>query len=64
MQADTMRETQMNVRLTADEAARVAAVAEHYGLSGPNLVRMLIKREADALGITAKTAGAPKRGKR
>lgn len=48
-----MRERQMNVRLSPEEAARFDAVAAHYGLNPQGLIRMLVKREADSLGIAA-----------
>ncbi len=48
-----MRERQLNVRLSGDEGVRFDAVAAHYGLNPQGLIRMLVKREADALGIAA-----------
>ncbi|HKY39246.1 MAG TPA: hypothetical protein VJN18_25085 [Polyangiaceae bacterium] len=45
----TMREKQLNVRLSPEEAARLEAVAEHYSLSAAAVLRMLVKREHDAL---------------
>jgi predicted DNA-binding protein len=58
MRTESMRERQMNVRLSPEEAERLDALAERYGLSGPNVVRMLIKRESDAVGITPKAKRA------
>lgn len=49
--AVTMRERQLNVRLGPEEGVRFDAVAAHYGLNPQALVRMLVKREADALGV-------------
>ena len=44
-----MRERQLNIRLSEEESRRVDFVAEHYGLNVAALLRMLVKREADAL---------------
>ena len=40
---------QQNVRLDAEEESRLARVAGHYGIGGPALLRMLLKREESAL---------------
>lgn len=44
-----MRERQINIRLSEDEATRLDRVTSHYGLNVANLFRMLIKREADTI---------------
>jgi predicted DNA binding CopG/RHH family protein len=50
MNVDTnVREKQLNIRLSDDEAERLERVCSHYGLNGANLFRMLLKREDDAL---------------
>ncbi len=54
-----MRERQLNVRLGGEEGVRMDAVAAHYGLNPQALIRMLVKREADALGIAATPAPKP-----
>jgi hypothetical protein len=36
---------QLNVRLDGEEESRLERVSKHYGLSGPDLLRMLLKRE-------------------
>jgi hypothetical protein len=36
------------MRLSAEESARIARLAERYGLNAPGLVRLLLKREDDA----------------
>jgi predicted DNA-binding protein len=46
---EDMREKQLNIRLNEEETARVEALAKHYGLGEAALVRMLLKREADAV---------------
>jgi transposase-like protein len=46
---DDMREKQLNIRLSPDEAARVDALASHYGLNPANLMRFLIKQASDVL---------------
>jgi len=45
MHATTMRERQLNIRLTPEEDARFDRVAKHYGLTVPDVVRLLMKRE-------------------
>jgi hypothetical protein len=44
-----VRERQVNVRLSDDEADRLDVVCRHYGLNGANLFRMLVQREYNAL---------------
>jgi hypothetical protein len=54
MHTDAMaRERQFNMRLSDDEVRRLDALADHYGVNAANLVRMLLRREAIALGIDA-----------
>jgi predicted DNA-binding protein len=45
----TMREKQLNIRLSDEESERLEFVAQHHGLNGANLFRMLLKREADVI---------------
>jgi hypothetical protein len=45
----TMREKQLNIRLSEEEAERLEIVTKHHGLNGANLFRMLLKREADTI---------------
>jgi predicted DNA-binding protein len=53
--APTMREKQLNIRLSPEESQRLEAVAEHYSLSAAAVLRMLVKREHDSLfGIEKK----------
>lgn len=49
--ADMARDKQFNMRLSADEVHRLDGLAAHYGLNAANLLRMLLKKEADTLGI-------------
>jgi antitoxin component of RelBE/YafQ-DinJ toxin-antitoxin module len=44
-----MRKHVFTVRISAEESARLAAVSTHYGLNASNTIRLIIKREADAL---------------
>jgi hypothetical protein len=46
---ELVREKQINVRLNAEELERLDRVAAHYGLSGPNTLRLLLKAEDDRL---------------
>jgi hypothetical protein len=49
-----MRERQLNIRLSEEEADRLERVAEHYGLNVPSLIRMLVKREDDKIAAEKK----------
>lgn len=51
MQLDSVREKQLNVRLTPEEDARFTRVASHFGLSPAALVRMLVIQKARELGL-------------
>jgi hypothetical protein len=54
MHADTMaaREKLYTIRFTDEENARLEALARHFSLPASGVIRMLLKREADALGLT------------
>jgi antitoxin component of RelBE/YafQ-DinJ toxin-antitoxin module len=54
-----MKELQLNVRLSKEERARLDRVAKHYGLNATSTLRMLLKREFDALSQPA-LASSPK----
>ena len=43
------REKLFNMRLSEEEAARLERLAAHYGLNAAGVIRMLLKREEDAL---------------
>jgi hypothetical protein len=47
--AVAMRERMFTMRLSEDESKRLDALAEHYGLNGAGLIRMLLKREEEAV---------------
>lgn len=53
-----MREKLFTMRISADEAERLAALARHYAITAAGVIRMLIKRDHDAL---PGNAGEPKR---
>jgi hypothetical protein len=57
--SDLVREKQINVRLNPEELERLGRVARHYGLSGPNALRVLLKREDDRLQAEAAAAAVP-----
>jgi len=44
-----MREKQFNVRCTNEEWARLERVANHHGVNPANVVRLLVKREDEAI---------------
>ena len=48
-QTDGIRDKLFTMRMSAEETERLEAVAEHYALSAAGLLRMLVKREFDAL---------------
>ena len=50
MQVD-MREKQLNIRLSEEEAARFQLVADHFGLNIAGTIRMLFKEKARDLGL-------------
>lgn len=39
------------MRMSETERTRLELLAEHYGLTSTDVVRMLVKRDADALGL-------------
>ena len=53
MQTSSMRERMFTMRLSDEESARLESVAAHYGLNAAGVLRMLVKREADALAAAA-----------
>lgn len=57
--AQLMRDRLFNMRMSVDEFDRLDALVRHYGIPASNVVRMLLKREADALGIANSPAPEP-----
>lgn len=55
-----MRTKQLNIRVSDEEAARFERVANHYGISIAQAVRMLMKQEDDRRG--AARLGEARRG--
>ena len=51
------------IRMRSDERARVDALAAHYSIPVAAVIRMLVKRDADALGIIV-TPKPSKRGRK
>jgi len=47
--AAAMREKQLNVRVSPEEQERLEFLADHYGLNAAAVIRMLVKREYDAV---------------
>jgi hypothetical protein len=64
MQTATVAKDQ-NFKMRLDEAdrERLDALAAHYALSVAGVIRMLIKRDADAIGVVVKQP-TKKRAKR
>lgn len=44
-----MRERQINIRLSENEAAALQTVTDHYGINVSNLFRMMLKKELRAV---------------
>lgn len=54
MQTTSMpKELMFKLRLDETDRARLAALAEHYSAPAATVIRMLVKRDADAVGIVA-----------
>lgn len=65
MQTEAVREKLFTIRMTDEERARAEAIAQHYGLNVAGAIRMLLKREADALKLKIAPPLTPaKRAKR
>lgn len=52
------------VRFSVEELARLEKVAAHYGLTSAGVLRMLLKREEDALAKRTEPPAAAKPRKR
>jgi antitoxin component of RelBE/YafQ-DinJ toxin-antitoxin module len=61
--AEMVREKQLNIRLSDDESRRIDLLTKHYGINTAALVRMLLKRESDALGFDVQTTAKPAKAK-
>ncbi len=59
-----VREKQLNVRLSPAELERLERVASHYGVSGPNVLRMLLKREDERLEREMAASSPKPRGRK
>lgn len=55
MHADVIRQEQLNVRLSPEEMKRAKKLAEHYGVTPANVVRMLLRERARELGLDGET---------
>ena len=62
--ADVARDKLFNLRVSFDEWERFEALAKHYGLSVAQVLRMLAKRDADALGIIVEAKSSKKSAKK
>ena len=47
MQTDVLRTEQINLKLTAEELARLERLSDQYAISPQSVLRMLLKKEAD-----------------
>lgn len=55
MQTEDVREKLFTIRMTDEERERAERIARQYGLNVAGVIRMLLKREDDALQRTAPT---------
>jgi uncharacterized protein (DUF1778 family) len=62
--SSVVRERQLNVRLSPEEAALLDLLAKHYGLNGANVVRTLITQAARALASSPSKPAKRPRSKR
>ena len=54
--AELVRAKTFNIRFSEEELARLDLVAQHYALTAAGVIRMLVKREADAIAPKAPPA--------
>jgi len=62
-----MRERSFNMRMTDEEWARLDALVAHYESSASAVVRFLVRREHEALGLApgkTKSAKTTKKGRK
>jgi hypothetical protein len=62
--SDVAREKLFTMRMSAEEWARIEALGAHYALNAASLLRFLVKREADAIGVAARSGATPTKTKR
>jgi predicted DNA binding CopG/RHH family protein len=48
------KERNLNIRVSDEDMSRLEALAEHYEMSQSQVLRMLVKRDAEATGVEAK----------
>jgi hypothetical protein len=60
---EVLRTEQINLKLTADEVAKLKRLAEHYAISPQSVLRMLLKQASDALATTS-TLSVPAKPRR
>jgi transposase len=60
MHTDPVRAKTFNIRFSDEEWTRLDAIASHYGITAAAVIRMLLKREEQALGLA--TPPKPARG--
>lgn len=53
MHTELVRAKTFNIRFSEEEEARLELVAAHYAITAAGAIRMLIKREADAIAAKA-----------
>ena len=58
---ETMKDRLFTMRMSEDEYVRLSRVAERYGLNSAGVIRMLLKREDDAIPQPAVKPSKPRR---
>ncbi len=65
MQNADVQRKMFTIRFSDEESERLAVVAKHYALTAAGVVRMLVKREADAISAAkpakASTSSKPRK---
>ena len=59
--AAVMRERLFTMRMSEEESTRLEEVSKHYGLNAAGTIRMLVKREHDALAGESRPAKTAKK---
>jgi len=61
--APVVQRKMFTIRFSEDELARLELVAKHYGLTAAGVLRMLLKREEDAIraAVPAPRASKPRK---
>lgn len=56
--ADVTKDRQWHMRIAAEDEARLEALVKHHEMTAAQVVRMLIKREAESIAASERTKHA------